>query len=109
MSENLAEEYADTLVRSLTELWDAMDSAPDSEYDGYESPYEALMAMPLEITREVGEPFRILLTFGGPNAWITSNAHGEWAKLKVSWGGDTARRYGPVIDRTAHYFAELWD
>ena len=80
MSENLAEEYADTLVRSLTELWDAMDSDPDSEYDGYESPYEALMAMPLEITREVGEPFRILLTFGGPNAWITSNAHGEWAK-----------------------------
>ena len=109
MSENLAEEYADTLVRSLTELWDAMDSAPDSEYDGYESPDEALMARPLGITREVGEPFRILLTSGGPYADVTSNAHGEWAKLKVSWGGDVARRYGPVIDRTAHYFAELWD
>ena len=114
MSENLAEEYADALVRSLTELWDAMDSNnPDSEYRGYGTPDEALMAMPLEVTRVVGEPFRILLALGGPalggpNAWITSNAHGEWAKLKVSWGSDVARRYGPVIDRTAHYFAELW-
>lgn len=109
MSENLAEEYADTLVESLTELWDAMDDSPDSEFDGYETPDEALMAMPLEIVREVGERFQVLLTSGGPNAWIESDAQGDYAGLIVVWGRGRAKRYGPVVDRTAQWFAGLYE
>ena len=103
-TQNHAAEYADSMVETLTEIWDAIDA--DEEYEGQDA-REYLDEMPLEIVWQAGSPFEVLLTFGGPNAWIEQDARYEDVTLEVAWGGDRATRRGEAIRRTADYFREL--
>ncbi len=105
--QSMTEEYADTMVTALTELWEAIDNG--AEYDGYPDGYEYLDQWPLEIVREVGRPFTILLSFGGPNTRIESYADGSNAVIEVAWGSNVARRYAESVDRTAEYFAGFYE
>lgn len=103
---NLAAEYADTLSGTLEEIWAAIDA--DEEYEGQDA-REYLDEMPLEIVWRKGSPFEVLLTFGGPNAWIEQDARYDNPELKVAWGGDRSERRGEAITRTADYFREMVD
>lgn len=103
---NLAAEYADTLAETLSEIWEAIDS--EQEYEGQDA-REYLDEMPLEIVWQAGSPFEVLLTFGGPNAWIEQDARYDSPELKVAWGGDRAERRSDAIRRTADYFREMVD
>lgn len=103
---NLAAEYADTLAQTLAEIWAAIDA--DEDYEDQDA-REYLDEMPLEIVWRMGSPFEVLLTFGGPNAWIEQDARYDAVELKVAWGGDRAERRGEAITRTADYFRELVD
>lgn len=103
---NLAEEYADSLAGTLADIWTAIDA--DGEYEGQDA-REYLDEMPLEIVWRKGSPFEVLLTFGGPNAWIEQDARYDDVELKVAWGGDRAERRSEAIARTAEYFRECVD
>lgn len=100
---NLAAEYADSLAETLAEIWAAIDA--DEEYEEQDA-REYLDEMPLEIVWRKGSPFEVLLTFGGPNAWIEQDARYDSPELQVAWGGDRATRRSDAIARTAEYFME---
>lgn len=38
-----------------------------------------------------------LLTFGGPNVWVTADSNAEWLNIEVYWGSDQDKRrvYAP--------------
>lgn len=95
---NLAADYARSLASTLDSIWQAADgelltpcqdcngtgtmedSSDCSDCDGAgevatdqyggQPALDYLDEMPLEVVWEKGEPFAVLLTFGGPNAWI---------------------------------------
>ena len=101
---NLAQDYADRLAESLDKVWQAIDAG--AEIDGQPA-IENLEERPLEIVAEIGEPFSILLTCGGPHAEIVWHGRGgtEYAELLTYWGGDRGRRTSQAIRRTAEYFS----
>lgn len=107
---NHAEEYAESLRDSITDVMDAVREG--REIDG-QDPHEYLDEWPLEIVRQVGRPFEIVLTVGGPDARVVCDLDAEgyrWgsAKVEVHWGGDVARRYGTDVDALADHFADLY-
>jgi len=95
--------YALSLRETLAEVWDAIDAGED--YEG-EDASEYLAEMPLEIVWEHGEPFSVLLTFGGPTAEITGGGRSGGYVLTVSWG-ETVELRGDAITRTGEHFREL--
>lgn len=47
---------------------------------------------PLEIIKEVGKPYSVLITCGGPHIEVEAHGH-ENARLKGYWGGKHATRW----------------
>lgn len=103
---NMAQTYADQLAQTLEEIVDAIESG--EEYEGQDA-REYLDEMPLELVAEIGEPFAIVLTVGGPHAEITWSGRGgpRYADLVTAWGSDRGRRSSDAIRYVACYFAEL--
>lgn len=104
MSQDLAKNYADSLLSTLAEMIEALDSDETGEA------CEAVQEMPLELVSRVGSPFSILLTFGGPNARIVwDGQYGtDNAELIVSWD-ETVTRTSEAVRRFAAYFAEIME
>lgn len=109
MSENMAQDYADSLAQTFAELVTAIEN--DAEiYDG-QDPREYLDEMPLEIIAEAGEPYSVVFTVGGPFAEVTWTARAgtERAELKTTWGSDRGSRTSDAIRYVARYFAEYME
>lgn len=110
MSTNHAEEYADTLSDHIEEVMQAVrEGSPVEDQDAT----EWLDEWPLEVVRQVGRQFEVVLTVGGPDARVVCDLTAEgyrWgsAKLEVHWGGDVARRYGSWMNDLADHFADYY-
>jgi hypothetical protein len=96
--------YAENLDQLLAEVWAAIDA--DEDYESQPA-NEYLDEMPLEIVWEKGEPFSVLLTFGGPSAQIVKEARWDNYRLDVHWWGDSATLTSEAITRTGRYFYEF--
>lgn len=107
MNENLAQNYADSLAETFAELVTAIEDGAEI-YDG-QDPREYLDEMPLEIIAEVGEPYSVVFTVGGPFAEVTwtARAGAEWAELRTAWGSDRGRVTSDAVRYVARYFAEM--
>lgn len=105
---NMAQDYADTLAETLSEVVAAIESG--EEYEGQDA-REYLDEMPLEFVSEKGEPFSILLTCGGPTAEIVWSGRSgpDHARLESYWGGDKGYRSSGAIRYVANYFSELME
>lgn len=112
--QDMTERYADGMVEGLDLLFKRYDLA--SEYaDRSESAArhleeirEEIEESPLELVAEKGEPFSILLGFGGPNVRIEwSGRRGtDAAVLNVDWWFNHADRRSEGIRRMAEYFED---
>lgn len=117
MSDNLAQEYADSMWQSIRD--DVEKGTPfgiREEDDGYGDAGEELTAYDylqdvLDIRYTVNSAreylgARILVGYGGPNVWIDTNTNA----LEVYWG-QTATRYLPseFIEQLDVALEELWD
>lgn len=104
-SNELAHDYGIQLRGTLEEVWQQIDASGD--YEGQDA-REYLEEMVLEVDWEIGEPFAVVLTVGGPYAEITGGGRSQPAyTLDVYWGGATSRISGEAITRTGQYFREL--
>lgn len=105
---NMAQDYADQLAETLSEVVAAIEA--DEEYEGQDA-REYLDEMPLELVNEPGEPFSVLLTFGGPNASIVWSGRSgpDYARLETAWGRDNGYRSSDAIRYVANYFSELME
>lgn len=107
---NHAEEYAGTMWDSIEEVMAA--ALADEQIEGQDA-REYLDEWPLEIVRQIGRPFEVVLTVGGPDARVECDLDADgyrWgdAVLVVRWGGDVARRYGKAINDLADHFADYY-
>ena len=105
---NMAQDYADQLAETLAEVVAAIEAG--EEYED-QDPREHLDEMALELVAEKGEPFSVLLTFGGPNASIVWSGRSgpDYARLETSWGSDNGYRSSPAIRYVANYFAGMME
>ena len=106
---DLATDYADALVETTCAVLAALDER--HEFEGILAD-EYLDEWPLEVVRQVGRRFEVVLTVGGPDARLVCDLDedGErWglAALEVTWGTSTARRYGLEVDRLADWYVEV--
>lgn len=74
-------------VEGFTEILDAFAAGQDELPDGTN-----IWDYPLEIIREVGRPYTVVLTTGGPHIEVTQDGH-HMATLEGYWGGDTHTIY----------------
>lgn len=72
---------------------------------------ELIESYALELVAEKGEPFSVLLTYGGPTAWIEwSGRRGtDSAELRVTWSSDVVVRRSTAIREMAAYYAEMME
>ena len=86
---------AGTVLRKLMELYfegfteilDAAAAGNDELSDGTN-----IWEYPLEIINEVGRPWTVVLTVGGPHIEVTQDGH-HMATLEGYWGGDKHTLY----------------
>lgn len=115
--QDMTENYADMMVKDLDQLFARHDLAErysdvsESAARHLEEIREEIDESPLELVAEKGEPFSILLGFGGPNVRIEwSGRRGtDAAVLNVDWWFNHADRRSEGIRRMAEYFAELME
>lgn len=139
--DDLASEYADTMVGSVADImgrydgtghdgdceraWGPLceqDSGLDFTWcayhdDEHDDPCdcqerasdELVESYALELVAERGEPYSVLLTYGGPTAWIewTARMGTDSATLHVSWASSPVIRRSSAIREMAAYYAEL--
>jgi len=118
LSDNLAQEYADSMWQSIYD--DVNNGTPfgiREDEDGYGDAGEELTAYDylqdaLEIRYTVNSQrqylgARILVGYGGPNVWIDTNTYA----LEVHWGSSSAKRYlsSQFIDALDVALEELWE
>ena len=105
---NMAQDYADRLATTLTEVVAAIEAG--DEYEGQDA-RSYLDEMPLEVVAEVGEPFSVVLTVGGPYAAIVwaGRSGPDYAHMESAWGSDTGRKTSGAIRYVANYFSDLID
>ena len=119
MSDNLAQEYADSMWQSITDnlengtpFGEDMEAFENGET---ESPQELTAYDYLEDVLDIKYTVnsareycgaRICIGWGGPNVWIDTNTNA----LEVYWG-DTATRYlrSEFIDALDEALEELWN
>lgn len=110
--QRMTEDYADTIAARVEELATGLDNpdawvSPDgAEYgEGADDFYDHLSEWPLEVKFERGEPFSVLVTFGGPNAWLVRDRFGG-DRVEVYWGVDHATRRGGAALRAVldHFY-----
>ena len=114
--QRMTEDYADTIAERVAELAkglsdpDAWVSEDGADYgEGADDFYEHIGDWPLEVRYERGEPFSVLVTFGGPNAWLIRDRFGG-DRIEVFWGGDHAvRRGGADVRAVLDYFESYAD
>lgn len=128
--DELATEYADTMVDSIGGIMARYDGTGHDEdcelHDSGDCPSPGCAAddvdvcecqerareeldetYALELVAEVGEPFSVLLTYGGPTAWVewTARLGTSSATLKVTWSSDVVLRRSAAIRALADYYA----
>ena len=111
MTDNQAAEYADTVKESIEEMMTALDPDRDSSAldDTYDDVREALDNYPLEIVHQIGSPFEVVITVGGPDARIVHDMRFTSWTLEVAWGGDVAVRRSSSITAMGEYFLSMVD
>lgn len=118
MSDNLAEEYADSMASRIRQ--DTSDGYPfgkrEDEVDDYSgepvelSAYDWLEdALDIIYSVDADRSYRgarVCIGYGGPNVWVDTNTNA----LEVYWGG-RATRYLPsqFIDYLDEALEELWN
>jgi hypothetical protein len=117
MSDNLAQEYADSMWQGITD--DLENGTPfgiREEDDGYGDAGEELTAydylqdvLDIKYTVNSAREYlgaRICIGYGGPNVWIDTNTNA----LEVYWG-QTVTRYlrSEFINALDEALEELWD
>lgn len=114
MNDTLAQDYARTIAQGITELTQR-DNWQDFEGEQWTETGEALTlgtwldeALDIEYTTGVDGTYRgarILVTFGGPNAWINTRKQ----HVEVYWGSDSAIHIIPVefCDALDSYLEEI--
>ena len=105
---DLAADYAGALVETIRAALAALDEG--HEFEGIPAD-EYLGEWPLEIVRQVGRQFEVVLTVGGPDARLTCDLDSDGdrmgqACLEVSWGNTRARRYSTAADTLADWYAD---
>lgn len=110
MAENLAEEYADSMMGTVHHMLQHASGEECSEADcGYGEDLWGWLDV-LEVstltdpTGHHGAHLSIALTLGGPNAFLRRD-FGE-DRLEVFWGSDVARRYRGEVSELLDRFAE---
>jgi hypothetical protein len=117
MSDNLAQEYADSMWRAITDdLENGTVFGIREEDDAYGDAGEELTAydylqdaLDIRYTVNAQREYlgaRVLVAYGGPNVWIDTNTNA----LEVYWG-NTATRYlrSEFINALDEALEELWD
>lgn len=116
-SQVLAEETADSALAPVDRLAEGLDD-PDaylSTGDEYEDVlYRELDEWPLEIVRQVGRPFTVVVGTGGPHVEIVCEVDGGGgrqgdAKIEVYWSSGNARRYGSSVNDVADYYVGMFE
>lgn len=105
---DLAADYAAAVLDTMRAAVVALDEGGQLEGVDAET---YLDEWPLEVVRQVGRRFEVVVTVGGPDARLTCDLDEDgdrWgpAALEVSWGLSTARREGSDVDRLADYYIE---
>ena len=104
----LANNYADAMMSSIDTAVTALQEGVEVEGVPVD---EFLDEWPLEIVRQVGRQFEVVLTVGGPDARLTCDLDSDGdrmgqACLEVSWGNTRARRYSTAADTLADWYAD---
>lgn len=105
---DLATDYAESLAETIAASVRAFDDGRQLEGQPAD---EYLDQWPLEVVRQVGRRFEVVLTVGGPDARLTCDLDSggdRWgpAVLEVTWGSHTATRHGLDVDRLADFYVE---
>ena len=110
---NNAERYARDVLDTLTTIVSAIDGDTDAleELETDDITDYLLSSYALEIVRQVGRPFEVLITFGGPNAWLECRLDGDGdrhgpARLCVAWGGEYAETVAYEVNRVTDWYVE---
>ena len=90
----------------LEEVWEAIDQG--GEYEDTDA-MDYLDVLPLGVVWEMGEPFAVVLSTGGPHIEITGGGRSLRYTLTVDWGGEKATVHGDAIDRTGAYFRDMYE
>lgn len=113
--QQMTEDYADTIAERVRELATGLEDQenwthPDGpEYgQGEDALYDYMSEWPLELVYEKGQPLAVLVTFGGPNAWLFRDRY-QGDRIFVAWGGNQASRrrvpgLAAVLDWYEGYF-----
>lgn len=121
--QDLATEYADTMVESIAGIMARYaGEAHDDECEGFtyimpgmqacqcqERAHDELVeSYALEVVAEVGEPYSVLLTYGGPTAWVewAGRLDTQSAELHVTWSSEPVARRSSAIRALAEFYAE---
>lgn len=92
------------LGRDLTSL--GVDSDSDTSIEGQMS--QLLDEYPLEIVYELGEPFTVIISAGGPHVEITNGLDGRDCYVLVGhWGTETVMRRGDPVATVAAYLRDM--
>ena len=105
---DLATDYADAVSESIRDAVTALKGGHPVEGVDIET---YLDEWPLEVVRQVGRRFEVVLTVGGPDARLVCDLDEDgdrWgpAALEVTWGSHTASRQGGAMDTLADYYVE---
>lgn len=102
-----AGEYADSVKETIEEMMSAYDNAHEEEAN--EEALEALDSYPLEIVHQIGSPFEVVLTVGGPDARLVHDMRFTSWELEVHWGVDVATRRSSSITAMGEYFLGAYE
>lgn len=123
MGTNEAQRHADSLARRLDAMWAAYDAGlmwdeygdaavTDSHCECVDV-LDAMAELALSVELELGSPFHVWFSLGGPNVLIVDDGRGGGgnARIEAYWGTDSATvrdawdgEDGAPIQRTADYF-----
>ena len=87
--QKLLDDQMDAVYSHIVEWVERIDAGTyDDEDNGDGSIYD----YPLEVVREVGKPYSVLITCGGPHIEVEAHGYGD-ARLMGYWGSKSATRH----------------
>ena len=85
--QKLLDDQMDAVYSHIVEWVQCLNAGETEDEEGY-----SIYDYPLEVVREVGKPYSVLITCGGPHIEVEAHGYGD-ARLMGYWGSKSATRH----------------